>query len=478
MSPIYGGLLDKVVTSLTRSMFRTKGASTVSLSKEPFPAIPRGTKKLVEELFSKHDNLYVKLEKRCSSLFFDMDYSAIYPTRGRPGFHPVFLMRVTLIQFIEGLSDREFVKVLPSRLDWKYFLHLPLNFKSFDASVLSDFRRIISSHDASDLILDAVLQVAKDLKLLKADVQRTDSTHVLASVRDLNRLELVYETFRTALESAAECEFDFVNGIARPNWSERYALPCFNFRIPKCEKKKAEWLASIADDGRYLLEVIDKSGPSSLKTLPSMGTLRKVWEQQIIFAHDDRNRGRLRNKDEHKVEASDMIVSPHDVDARLGTKRTVKHKGYKAHFTESLDEGFPHLITNVETTVATTTDIEMRPKIEAALTQKNLAPKQHLVDSGYTDVETIMEARDNGVDVVGPIRQTTHWQVKAGKGFDLSHFIIDWENEEVTCPAGKVSNRWSLREKEHSIHVKFSKSDCTACPFRDDCTKGSGPRTI
>lgn len=418
------------------------------------------------------------IEQQFSELFNEVDYAAIYPSRGRTGFHPVLLMRATLIQFLERLTDRQFANALPGRLDWKYFLHMKLEDEGFDASVMSDFRGRITANDASDLILASVLQAAKDQGLLKHETQRSDSTHILAAVRDLNRLEFVHETVRTTLETIALCDFEFVNSIARKEWNERYGSPCFNFRIPKSENKKAQWLSAIAEDGRYLLEEIEKNASPALKSHSSVQTLKTVWQQQIIFENENRLRGRLRKFDEHKVTAADMLISPHDIDARLGSKREIKHKGYKAHLTETLDEGAPHLITNVETTVATTTDIEMRPLIEEALIRKNLAPKDHLVDSGYTDVETISKARGNGIDVIGPIRQTTHWQVKAGKGFDLSNFSIDWESETATCPAGKVSNRWSSRASEKSIHVKFAKKDCDKCPFRPDCTKGKGPRTI
>lgn len=418
------------------------------------------------------------IDQKFSELFKEVDYAAIYPARGRTGFHPVLLMRATLVQFLEGLTDRQFANALPVRLDWKYFLHMDLGDVGFDASVMSDFRGRITSNDATDLILESVLKAAKDQGLLKHETQRSDSTHILAAVRDLNRLEFVHETVRTTMEALAECDFDFVNGIARKDWGERYGAQCFNFRIPKSENKKAQWLSAIAEDGRYLLEEIEKNAPPALKNHSSVEILRTVLHQQIIFENENRLRGRLRKSDEHIVAAADMLISPHDIEARLGSKREIKHKGYKAHLTETLDDGAPHLITNVETTVATTTDIEMRPHIEDALIKKNLAPKDHLVDSGYTDVETISRARENGIEVIGPIRQTTHWQVKAGKGFDLSHFAIDWESETATCPAGKVSTGWSLRTAEKSIHVKFAKKDCKICPFRPDCTKGDGPRTI
>jgi transposase len=208
--------------------------------------------------------------------------------------------------------------------------------------------------------------------------------------------------------------------------------------------------------------------------------LRKVWEQQFIIDSENKNtKGpRLRKEDEQTTAASEMIVNPHDPDARLGNKRGNQHKGYKTHITETCDKNYPNLISHIETTLATTTDVEVRPVIEQHLQDKGCSPKKHLVDGGYTDVESMVEAAHRGIDVIGPMPMPTTWQDKAGQGFALSDFQIDWDNMEVTCPQGISTANWSDRPAESSIHVKFSSEDCRRCSVREYCTKGIGPRTI
>jgi transposase len=284
---------------------------------------------------------------------------------------------------------------------------------------------------------------------------------------------------RLTLESLVKGNLSWLRTVALPHWAEFYSTPCFNFRIPKSDREKAEWLARVGRDGYYLLEQIDRSENEQLQSHPKVMTLRKIWEQH--FAEDSGKPGRrprLRNKDEHTIRSSEMIVSPHDPDARLGTKRGVQHKGFKTHITESCEDDSPHLIVHVETTDATRTDVEMRPVIEQRLEQKGLYPEQHFVDAGYTDVESIKDARDKGLDVIGPLQFGTSWQQKARQGFALEDFKIDWEKQAVTCPAGKSTNNWSERKRESSIHVKFDLKDCSDCPLRANCTKGKEGRTL
>lgn len=149
--------------------------------------------------------------------------------------------------------------------------------------------------------------------------------------------------------------------------------------------------------------------------------------------------------------------------------------GYKVHFTETCDEKSPHLITHVETTVAAVPDDQMLAPIHQALAQRELLPQINLVDAGYTDAEVLVSSQiEYGVSILGPVAQDASWQTKAGEGFDKENFMVDWETQIVTCPAGKQSLSWlpcTEPAKLAAIHVRFSRKDCSPCPFRPLCTK-------
>lgn len=74
------------------------------------------------------------------------------------------------------------------------------------------------------------------------------------------------------------------------------------------------------------------------------------------------------------------------------------------------------------------------------------------------------------------------WQARGGTGFDKSHFIVEWDQQVVTCPAGKQSISW-LRNTYPKNGVMWearcSRQDCTPCPFRAQCTRAKvEPRMI
>lgn len=145
------------------------------------------------------------------------------------------------------------------------------------------------------------------------------------------------------------------------------------------------------------------------------------------------------------------------------------------HFTETCDEGYPGLITQVETTAAPTPDGRVLAPVHEALENKGMLPSAHITDSGYMVIEALIAARrDYGVELLGAVRETKHWQVREGKGFDLSNFKVDWERERVTCPEGKHSIRWSPTKDAGGrdiIDIQFSRADCGACPSLNSCVR-------
>jgi transposase len=87
-----------------------------------------------------------------------------------------------------------------------------------------------------------------------------------------------------------------------------------------------------------------------------------------------------------------------------------------------------------------------------------------------------------GVGLVGPARPDNSWQAKAGQGFDISCFVIDWERQIVTYPQGHTSVGWYSHQDECAeprIFVRFVRSDCLNCPSRAQCVYSqTRPRSL
>jgi transposase len=199
--------------------------------------------------------------------------------RGQPAERPWRLALITIFQFAEDLSDRQAADAVRARIDWKYALGLDLENPGFDHTVLSEFRgRLVESH-AERLLLEVLLERFRKLGLLKAQGrQRTDSSHVLAADRALNRLELVRETFRHTLDVLATTVPGWLQDHARAEWVERYSGRSGEWRLPKSKEAQQQLGDTIGADGQMLLAAIyGIDAPAWLRAVPAVETLRRVW---------------------------------------------------------------------------------------------------------------------------------------------------------------------------------------------------------
>jgi transposase len=284
-------------------------------------------------------------------------------------------------------------------------------------------------------------------------------------------LECVGETLRRVLDDLARWASEWLRAQITPDWFDRYGRRVEAYRLPKDKTQQAALQQQIGQDGAQLFQVLwQPDTPAGLRTLPTAEVLRQVWLQQY---YTEDGCLRWREVDElppHKW----LIVSPDDRDARNCTKRDTNWTGYLARLTETCGAASPHFITHVETTSATTTDDAVGGTIHQDLAAKDLLPAVHLVDAGYTAVDTLQAAEHQyQIDLLGPVRGGGSWQAVAGHGFDVSCFAIDWERQVVTCPQGQCSQSWHVRQEKYGheyIVVQFSPSACQACPHQPDCT--------
>lgn len=193
----------------------------MSLKPSLIEAIPSETIRVARAAFPK-GNLYLSMRDELGVLFRDADFAELFPRRGQPAFAPWRLALITIMQFLENLSDRQTADAVRSRIDWKYALSLELTDSGFDYSVLSGFRERLITNEQQSLLFDRVIELLRAKNLLKArGKQRTDSTHVLASIRVMNRLELVAETLRAALNELTAAAPIWLTSAVQPEWFAR-----------------------------------------------------------------------------------------------------------------------------------------------------------------------------------------------------------------------------------------------------------------
>lgn len=443
-------------------------------------SIPEDTARVARQAFPK-GNVYMRMRDELGPLYRDSEFAELFSNCGPQGVPPGLLALVTVMQYAEGLSDRQAAEQVRARIDWKYALGLELTDAGFDYSVLSEFRSRLIRGSMEEKLLNDMLAAFRERGWLKAGGrQRTDSTHVLAAIRTLNRLECVGETMRHALNALAVVAPDWLKAWVPTEWVDRYARRFEQYRLPDSKAKRQSLAETIGTDGSRLLEAIyAPAAPTWLRHVPAVEILRQVWVQQYEV-HDGQIRWRTAG---NLPPARLMIQSPYDPEAHYSSRRSTTWTGYMVHVTETCDDDKPHLITHVETVPAPEPDSEVTETVHVALADKDLTPGQHLVDSGYVDAEQLVEARQTyQIDLVGPVNPDTSWQGRTPEAYDLSQFVINWEAESATCPHGHISQVWSSSHDSYGnavVHVRFGAADCRACPARQLCTRSKdGPRSL
>src|SRR2546423_528432 len=230
--------------------------SVMSLHPHVIAPVPEETARVARAAFPK-GHPYLTFRDALGTVFQDEDFAAVFPLNGQPGLPPWRLALVTIMQFRENLADRQAAEAVRARIDWKYLLSLELTDPGFDFSVLSEFRDRLLAGSAEEVLLDKLLERCRALGLLKArGQQRTDSTHVLAAIQVLNRLELVAETLRAALNDLATVAPARLQALIPLAWYERYGKRIEQTRLPQEPAQRDGYAQTVGEDGYAFLDAL------------------------------------------------------------------------------------------------------------------------------------------------------------------------------------------------------------------------------
>jgi transposase len=371
-------------------------------------------------------------------VFGDEQFAAAFGVRGAPAQSPGVLALVTALQYVENLTDRQAAQMVARAIDWKYALGLELTDPGFDHSVLSKFRARLVGHGLEERVFDALLTALVGKGLIGAGgKQRTDSTHVVSAVRDLNRLELAGESVRACLEALAVAVPGWLASVVDVSeWAHRYGPRVDSWRLPAAQAKRDRLATVYGHDAVTLLRaVFSPAAPVWLANLPAVQTLRTVLVQNYRIYTDGRGR---------------EVVKRREADV----------------------DGLPPARLRL-TTPATVPDVNATIPIHHRLHHRRLLPTEHYLDSGYPSAHTITTARTTyGITLVTPAPLDHSAQARDGTGFDKTAFTIDFDTRQVTCPQGHTSASWSPANQRGTdvTVVKFAARSCDPCPTRVQCT--------
>jgi hypothetical protein len=330
-------------------------------------------------------------------------------------------------------------------------------------------------HGQERLVFDKVLDWVRSHGLLKRhSKQRTDSTHVLGQVARLTRLELVWETLRTVLRAIEKESPTWYGTVIPAAFHDVYSVRQSDWRLSEADVKQK--MAEAGRDGYWLLDLIESQAPLEVQHLTEVESLRTVLSQQY---KREESKVTVRKP---PIKGKDVVVSPHETEARWAKKRSTVWQGYKLHVTETVvekeeaeenkEEVDASFLSDIETSAANEGDNEVVDDIQARLIERDLKPEKHYGDRGYVSGANLAHSADKGIIFMGaaPVDNS-----RKPEGYRQSDFQIDWAHQVATCPEGQKSMVWYERPQEDGYVgavIQFQER-CDACPSREQCAPGT-----
>jgi transposase len=440
----------------------------MSLHPTDWHEIPPETAELGRKLLAEN-HPYRLLGDRLSDLIHDEDFADLYTPIGGPAISPVILSLILVFQMLEKLPDRLAAEALKVRIDWKYALHLPLDYPGFYFTNLNHFRERLLQHQAEYRVFDRLIQKLVELGFIRRKgKQRTDSTHILGLVAKLSRLELVRETLRVALEALKQQDESWLTQQVPESYLQEYLERHMDYRLTEQEMQSA--LRRTGADGWWLLQKLAQAA-QRLQELSEIQVMRIVWEQQFDVDQDNHYQGPRK-----QVDPKELIQSPHDPEVRYSEKHGKGWTGYRAQVTETAEpKGCVNFLTDVAVTHAQLQDVKALPQIRTRLAERYLTPSEQYVDQAYMSTQQLADSAEQGIRLMGPMPSTPRPAL-----YQVSDFKIDQEQRIATCPAGKPSERGTLSKRADgtSEYVFFFGQQCNLCPLRQRCTSAKDGRTL
>jgi transposase len=249
-----------------------------------FPPIPNDTARASEAAFGK-DHPYLKIGDGLNVVLSDLNLEAMTSTDSglADSFWPYSL--ATILQYWEDLTDRQMANATRTRVDLKYALHLPLIFPGMSPSGLCSFRRRLLLNQAGK---DALRQMVDRLGSFIGSLEKplADPDLIISTICTISRWDIVSGTMSNVVEALAASYPEWLRTIALPHWYRRYYYKQTSDHNTRASKNIKANLQSVGEDGRHLLEAVEKSENASLKRLPEIRTLRREWQSQFEWEND------------------------------------------------------------------------------------------------------------------------------------------------------------------------------------------------
>jgi len=381
-----------------------------------------------------------------------------HPDTGRPAEDPEFMLRLCLLQYLYGDSDRQIVENARLNLAYKYFLGLAVDAEVPDYTTISYFRIQRLGEEKFRSVLEQIVGQCIDKGLVRGKRQIIDSTPVIANISSSSLTGLVRKCRENVLKTIEKQDAKIAEKLGLRD-------------LQKAEKVKfaatAEGLQQEVEAAGKLLDSV--TNELKTKRISPTEELQKdlgLLEKAVVDREED---------------AKDKLLSPVDPDARTGKKTHNKWSGYKAHLLMEEESG---IITGVATTPANTTDgSQLKPLLKEQAEVHALKPQELTADKAYDWGENLEALADNQtIANIALSKQVNH---RNGVGyFTVDDFLYDPENIKLMCPAGHISTNcyseilYNYQLNKPGYAFQFKPSWCNNCSLKAKCVKNKQGRRV
>jgi len=381
-----------------------------------------------------------------------------HPKLGRPAEDPEFMLRLCLLQYLYGDSDRQVVENARLNLAYKYFLGLAVDAEVPDYTSVSYFRIQRLGEEKFQTVLEQIIRQCIHKGLVKGKRQIIDSTPIMANISSSIGL--------TGL--VRKCRENTLRTVARQDREVAERLGLKDLEDGKQVKPTAteEGLRNEIEAAGALLDGV--TAELKGRNLIPNEELKKDLEL-LEKAVADR-----------EEQAKDKLLSPVDPDARMGKKTSKIWPGYKAHILMEEETG---IITGIETTPANATDgSQLQPMIKEQEQTLSIRPQELTADKAYAwgdNLESLADRR-----IIANIALAKSANRRNRDYFSVEDFLYDPDNVKLICPAGYVStNCYSVvlsgdEPDKPGYAFRFRPTWCNVCRLKPKCVKNRAGRRI
>lgn len=400
---------------------------------------------------------------------------------GRVALEPVFLLGISLLQYLEAVPDRQAVELLQYHAGWNFALNRQLGDEVFHPTTLVNFRQRLLAHDLSTIGFTAVLDALIEAGLVaRKSRQRLDSTQMLGRVSRMSRLDCVRESLRLALQELSEKLAPDQRPERWPQFWERYVETQTDYRAS--QETLANKLIEAGLDAQQLLNWLTEGPAKEIAKGKQAQLLARVFAEQFEVKAAAQA---AQPKDKQDL-SSERVRNPHDPDATYASKghgeQRKEHVGYKVQVAETVKETelAPHeptgnFIVGIVTHPALESDEAGAAQMELEQQAMGLdKPPVQYVDAAYISAEKLVEAQAEGREVLGPAPGAPN---NNDGRFTTEAFQIQVEQRTAICPAGHKNSQCSRLAEQATGRVcyrfEWDTETCTNCPLREKCIKAA-----